>query len=64
MNLYYINFQLLKKQKDHYGLLNAIDSETLKKCIEDIIVKACKLSKKHFSKCIFISLFENKNRYL
>jgi hypothetical protein len=48
MNLYYINFQLLKKQKDHYGLLNATDSKTLRKCIEDIIVKACKLSKNTF----------------
>jgi hypothetical protein len=53
-----------KKKRDNCGLPNAIDNETLRKCIEDTIVKACKLSKKHFSKYIFISLFENKNRYL
>ena len=57
-------FSMIEKKRDHCGLPNAIDNETLRKCIEDTIVKACKLSKKHFSKYIFISLFENKNRYL
>jgi hypothetical protein len=37
---------MIEKKRDHCGLPNAIDNETLRKCIEDTIVKACKLSKK------------------
>jgi hypothetical protein len=41
-------FSMIEKKRDHCGLPNAIDNETLRKCIEDTIVKACKLSKNTF----------------